>query len=59
MCLYLAKCDHFGEIFTIFDGLTRIWQNVESALANFYAIGKIFVVVNSQMLTNNVAIWSH
>ena len=27
-----------------------LWQNLEPTLTNFYAIGQIFLIVNSQML---------
>ena len=37
---------YFGKI------LDRLWQFL-------YGIGQVFVRVNSQMLENNLAIWSH
>ena len=36
-----------------------LWQSFEPTLANFYAIGQFFIIVNSQILKNDLAIWSH
>ena len=38
-------------------GLFNIWQNVNLTLAK--AIGQVFIVVDSHILKNNLAIWSH
>ena len=53
----LAKFRHFGNNNYVFSN--SLWQCFEPTLANFYAIGQIFLVVISQILKNDLAIWSH
>ena len=58
----LAKFHHFRKIFNVFsnfNGFVIIWQNIEPTLANFYAIGQMFIVANGQILNNKLANWSH
>ena len=46
----LAKNCNFGtkSLWQFLEG-PSLWQNFEPALANFYAIGQIFIVINSQI----------
>ena len=50
---YFKSPGHFCK------GLFCVWPNSEPTLAILYDIGSIFSSVNSQVWTNNLAIWSH
>ena len=63
------QCDQIWPIFAnlanflkslgnFMDGLFSIWQTFVPTLA-FFATGQIFIIVNSQRLNSNIAIWSH
>ena len=64
LCCSIFKMDDSGHLqiwrnlWPFLEGLLRLWQNFEPNLAYFYAIGQIFIVVNSQTLKNDLAIWS-
>ena len=59
----LAKCRHFDTILKVLGAFLRVYL----ACGNFYillwqkcfAIGQIFIVVDSQIVLNNSVIWSH
>ena len=51
--------EKFTSLWQFFDSLFLIWQNVEPTLANCDIIGLICIVANSQILKNNLTIWSH
>ena len=54
--------NRFGEISPLWqqkvglcqflESLSSLWQNFEPNLVNFYVIGKIFIVINSQTFKN-------
>ena len=54
------QCDqiwwNFKSLWKFLEDLFSTWQNFEHTLAT---IGPILIIVNGQILTNNVAIWSH
>ena len=39
--------------------LEGVLQIVDPTLANLYAIRQTFIILNSQILKNDLAIWSH
>ena len=39
--------------------LFTVWHNFEHTLVIFHAIGLIIIVVNGQIMTNILALWSH
>ena len=43
----------------IVEGLFILWQNLEPILANFNVLWQLFPFLNSQILKNNLSIWSH
>ena len=49
----------FKNIVQTFESLFFVWQNFELTFANFINFGQIWVVVSSQIIKNNLAIWSH
>ena len=50
---------NFKKFGQIFEGLIYIWENVNLPLGKCDAFGYVFIVVDSHMLLNNLAIWSH
>ena len=58
-----AKIRHFGNIFKPLAHLQRVYlvfDKFRTQFGNFSnTIGQIFVVLNGQWWTNNLAIWSH
>ena len=59
----LAKIRHFCHILKAFGLFSKpsfcIGHKFEPTLGNFHAIGQIYIGVSGQILTNNLAIWSH
>ena len=49
---HLAKFRHLGKLFSV-------RQNFKPTLAIFIHFGQIWAAVNSQIMKNNLAIWSH
>ena len=64
-----SSVSRFGEIsplwpkvsnlWQIFEGISKVWQNVELTLVKNNVQGQIFFVANGQISKNNPAIWSH
>ena len=58
----LAKIRHFDIILNVlgnsFLSYYLVFDHIWPTLANVYAIGHFFIVVNDQLLKNNLAIWS-
>ena len=61
---YVVKFAHFGKIFKLLGNFARVFYYLAKYWTYFgkicmYTFGQFFIDENGQMLTNNLAIFSH
>ena len=49
----------FKNLRQIFESVFCVWRNFKPTLAIFINLGQIWAAVSSQIMKNNLAIWSH